>query len=418
PVWVRILTLIAGLTIAALGLLAGSLSIILGSSGDPTAELTMITTGSAILAAAAGLGLAVAWQAWRSIQGKGSALFRPRSGWLLVLAFLLAVAAGQAILSLDRIPALAFAPFHILAGVLPPLALLALAGRGLGGKSRWRDVVLQLGSGGLLATPLAFAVEMVILVGLAIAAVLSLALRPGGMALLERLQALLEAGPWLPDPSQLLPAVVSPWTILIVLAVVAGIVPIIEEAVKSLGVGLMAYRRPGRAQAFLWGVAGGAGFALVEGLLNTAGGLQSWTLVILLRVGGTLLHAFTGGLMGLAWYQLFSRRWKRVAGLYASSVALHSLWNGLSLGIGFLGVGAGEGAQPVVAGLGTAALLGGLIVIALSMGLGLAGMVAWLRRQRPASGEAVASGDQAPQPADSPGEAPGTHGEDARSERR
>ena len=57
--------------------------------------------------------------------------------------------------------------------------------------------------------------------------------------------------------------------------------PAAEEAVKTLGVLLMGYRRPDGARAFLWGVSVGAGFALVEGLLNGAlalGGQEAWAL--------------------------------------------------------------------------------------------------------------------------------------------
>jgi RsiW-degrading membrane proteinase PrsW (M82 family) len=381
---VRVLTLIAGLCIAMLGLLIGSLSILAGSMGDPLSQFAMVTTGSSLIAAGAGLGLAVAWQAWQSLQGKPSAPFRPRGGWLLILAFLLTVATGQAILSLDLLPPAAFAPIHVLAGILPPLAVLALVGRGLGGRSHWREVTLQLGSGGLLSTPLAFFVEMVALLAVAIAALLGLALRPGGLALLEELARLLETSAWLDDPTQLVPAALAPSLVLLALLVVAGIVPLVEEAVKTVGVGLMAYRRPGRSQAFLWGVAGGAGFALVEGLLNTSSALENWAVVILLRVGGTLLHCFTGGLMGLAWYHLVSRtRWRPAVGLYLGSVGVHGLWNGLSLGIGLLSLDGLESARtslgPIIAGLGPAALLGALILVALATGLGLAGLTSWLR---------------------------------------
>jgi RsiW-degrading membrane proteinase PrsW (M82 family) len=399
PAAVRILTLIAGLCIAVLGLLIGSLSILVGSLGDPLNRFAVVTAGSSIIAAGTGLGLAVAWQAWHSLQGKPSAPFRPRGGWLLVLAFLLIVATGQAILSLNLLPAAAFAPFHILAGVLPPLAILALVGRRLGGWAWGRDVILQLGSGGLLSTPLAFFLEMAALMALSIAALLGLALRPGGLALLEELAALLETGSWVNDPTQLVPAIVAPSFILLVLLVVAGIVPLVEEAVKTIGLGLMAYRRPERSQAFLWGLASGAGFALVEGLLNTSSASENWAAVILLRVGGTLLHCFTGGLMGLAWHQLISgARWRPATGLYLSSVAIHSLWNALSLGIGLLsldGLGSARaGPGPGIAGLGTAALLGALALVALAMGIGLVGLTLWLRARNISEAPMPGTGSQ------------------------
>ena len=90
----------------------------------------------------------------------------------------------------------------------------------------------------------------------------------------------------------------------------------------------MSYRRPGTAQAFLWGVAGGAGFAIAEGLFNAAINLESWSVVVLLRVGSTLMHCLGSGLMGLGWhYLLRTRRPWHILGTYAASVGLHVLWN-------------------------------------------------------------------------------------------
>jgi hypothetical protein len=209
-------------------------------------------------------------------------------------------------------------------------------------------------------------------------------MRPGGEEMVQRFSELLQSTPALEDPEALVALVRSPLVIVAALSVVAGAVPLIEEAVKTLGVPLLAYRRPGMSQAVLWGLAGGAGFALVEGLLNTLGGLQGWALVVLVRLGATLLHCLTGALMGLAWYEGL-RRWRRwrMLGLYGGSVAIHAFWNVLSVGVSFLSLSATGADAPVTATLLSGLSLGlvaGLVGTALVMSLVLVWLLRYVRR--------------------------------------
>jgi hypothetical protein len=340
-----------------------------------------VTLNVALLVPTVGLGLALAWQAWQASQGRPSPAFAPGRVWPLALLFLLAVGAGQAVLSLNVLPTLLFPPLHIVAASLPPLIILGWVGRRLQGMARRRDIVLQVGSGALLSTLLAFALEGGLILILAAGSLAYLLLTPGGPELVDRLTEVLESLTWLQDPENLVPLFLSPGLIAAATLVVAGLVPLVEEAVKTVGVGLLGYRRPGRAEAFAWGLAGGAGFALLEGLLNTTGSLALWSVVILVRVGATLLHCLTGALMGLAWYEILARRrWGRSLGLYAGSVALHSLWNILSVGISVLSMGSTspEAGGQVLAGLGMGAMVLALMAITLGLGLGLAGLTARL----------------------------------------
>jgi RsiW-degrading membrane proteinase PrsW (M82 family) len=150
------------------------------------------------------------------------------------------------------------------------------------------------------------------------------------------------------------------------------IAPLGEELFKPLGVAFMSYRRPGADRAFLWGVAGGAGFAIAEGLFNTAIALESWSVVVLLRVGSTLMHCLGSGLMGLGWYYLLRRRrlWY-LLGTYAASVGLHVLWNMGAIGMAALSLGAmASGTDQVslaLSGLGVLVLVVYLILLALFM---------------------------------------------------
>ena len=384
----RILVLIAALCIAAIGLLLGIIGVALSLLSDGPDMLMAVTLSVSLLVLSLGLGLASAWHAWRAIQDHASAAFRPRRIWLSVVLFLLVLVLGQAILSLSLLPALTFPLLHIAASVLPALIIVALVGRSLGGVTTWRDMTLQIAGGAFLATPLAFVLEATAILFIASAAFLGLAWQPGGQDLLITVTSYLQDPDWLQDPGVLAPALLTPVVMAGAFALVAGLIPLIEEAVKTIGVGMMAYRRPTLPQAVLWGLAAGAGFAIAEGLLNATSSLGAWLPTILLRIGTTLLHCLTGALMGLAWYQILSRqKWARGLGLYLTSVAIHGLWNGLAVAMALLSlvaVGAGTtSSDQLITSLGTLTLLSLLVILALGMAGGLAGLTAYARRRIP-----------------------------------
>jgi RsiW-degrading membrane proteinase PrsW (M82 family) len=113
------------------------------------------------------------------------------------------------------------------------------------------------------------------------------------------------------------------------------IVPLVEEAVKSLVPALAgAGQKPAVARLFLWGVASGAGFAVVEGMLNAGLGTQEWASVALLRIGSSAMHCLTAGLTGWGWGKAWAqRRWLHLLLAYALAVATHGLWNSISVGM-------------------------------------------------------------------------------------
>lgn len=373
---VRVAVLVVALLIVAFGLVVGLLGIVL-SLLNPTADRLLGITGSlALLVLAGGLGLALAWQALQAVRGRASGPFRPRRVWPLVLVFLLALGLGQAILAFDLLPELTFPPFHGVVAIMPSVIVLTLAGRSLAGLTRWRDVVLQTSSGAFLATAISFVLE--IAAGLGLIAVVSVvvAIQPGGQELLESLADRIGNPTGLEDPAFLSSLVQSPIVIGLAFLVLAVVVPLIEEATKTLGIGLVAYRRSTMAQAFLWGLAGGAGFALAEGLLNTLSGLEGWIVAMLSRIGATVLHCFVGGLMGLAWYHVLSeQRWGRALGLYAASVSLHGVWNALAGGLTLLSLRledtASMGTAQPWTGLAMFAVLALLVILGIAVTVGL-----------------------------------------------
>jgi hypothetical protein len=384
-----VLVLIAALSIVALGFLSACVCIVLAFLGPAADRLVMVTFGASIWILTVGLGMAVAWHAWRATQGHPSVLFQPRSIGLLGLAFILALGIGQVILGLNVLPLITFPLLHIAAAVLPALFIVAMVGRSLGGITSWRDVVLQIGSGAFVSGSLAFVLEALAIMGLVVTVLFGLMLRPDGQEMLQEILTYFNDPARLQDPTVLASAFLSPILVAAAFAVLAGLIPLIEEAVKTVGVGLMAYRQPTLSQAFLWGLAGGAGFALVEGLLNTASSLDTWAQVMVMRVGATLLHCFTGGLMGLAWYHVLTRRrWHSALALYAAGVAIHGTWNALAGALSLLSLRAMDtnlaNGQVMLTGASVIAILGLLAALAVAMALALWRLTLYVRKRSPA----------------------------------
>lgn len=399
----RVLILIAALLVAASGTLIGAIGVALSlQSGGPDVVM-MVTFSLSVLALSLGFGSASAWHAWHASQGHPSAPFQPRTPWFLFLLFLVASVLGQAVLSYSVVPTLLFPPLHVAASVLPPLFILAVVGRALRGVTTWRHIVLQVSSGIFLAAPLAMFLEIVAIALIATAASTGLALQAGGQELLVAASSYLQDPALLQNPGIFVQSLLTPTIIAAVVVLVTGLIPLVEEVVKTIGVGLMANRRPTLPQAVLWGLAAGAGFSIAEGLLNSTGGLGAWLATIVLRLGTTLLHCFTGALVGVAWYQLFTQqRWARGLGLYLASVATHGLWNGLAaimavLSLTVTGSGTDRNSQLAMA-LGTLTTLGLLGVLALGMVGGLAGLTAHARRQAPPSAGLPSEQKEAPAP--------------------
>jgi len=403
--WLRILVLVVALIAAVIGAVLGLLTVALSLGDSGPDILSSVTLGGSLSILSLSLGSASAWHAWQAIRGTPSAAFRPKRIWLLAVLYVLALALGQALLSMSPLPVFAFPVFHVAATVIPALIIVALIGHALRGVSTWRDLVLQATGGALLATPLAFIMEAAAILLIATAAIVGLARQQGGLDLLVAIATQLQDPAWLQDPRALGSVMLKPAVIATALAIIAGIVPTIEEAVKTIGVGIAAYRRPSLPQAVLWGIAAGAGFAIAEGLLNATVDLTGWLIVVVLRVGTTLLHCTTGAVMGLAWHQgLALGRRSRAVALYLLSIAVHGLWNALTLGVTVLALKALDGdpvgAEQAVTGLGMLAMLALQGALALGMAGSLVGLTVYARRR--GLQQAAANQPITPVPQDTP----------------
>lgn len=177
------------------------------------------------------------------------------------------------------------------------------------------------------------------------------------------------------------PYLFQPVSIYIVLSVAAVLVPLIEEFFKPVGVWLLLGRKPTPAQGFAAGVLSGAGFALFENLTLSASSGEEWSLVVLARIGTSVIHIVVTGLTGWALTTAWREgRYIRLGVTYLVSVSIHALWNGLVILAvipEFLPDGA---AYPqVLRNVGTASPIGFVILLVGAFGL-LLGCNAALRR--------------------------------------
>ena len=175
----------------------------------------------------------------------------------------------------------------------------------------------------------------------------------------------------LADP-EILSLLLRPGVVMLLILGFGLVVPLIEEATKTAGIGLLGpWLRPSPPRAFLIGVASGAGFALAENAFNSPlmfGPI--WGVGLFSRLAATLMHCATGGLMGWGWGALWERRRPgRLVLAYAGATALHAVWNGLAVGTGLAGLIAGM--EQVGPGetliLGTLALLAASLLFALAV---------------------------------------------------
>ena len=339
--------------------------------------------GAGLIALSLGVGGALAFHSLAAWRGRTSSRFAPSGVWWLWPAFIALLGLGWAI-STARLAAAWLLPLvHVLTMALPPLILLGLAGQALRGTGgRWRDVVVNLAAGGFLGIGLSLAGEVVVLSALAVVGVVILMMTPDGMEQLVALSMSLQDASWLQDPTPVLESLLSPVAVFLLVVAFTILVPLIEEACKTL-IAAVAGRgvRPHAGRALLWGIASGAGFALVENLFSGAlGGSEGWAVGAVARLGPTAMHCFSGGLTGWGWGQFWTeRRPVRLLGAYAIAVAVHALWNAVALGLAFLGIGTlfyeASGLTGTLAGLASLMLTGllGLLSMLFLASLWLAG---------------------------------------------
>jgi hypothetical protein len=273
-------------------------------------------------------------------------------------------------------------PLHVIAIGLPILWLVYLGRRGLPAGSL-QQAWGVFGSGLALGPLLIMLAEIGAFLGFLILGLAYVVQHPelGGelSALVERL---VQAPPN-PEIYQriLSPFLMQPGIILSAFLFIAVIVPLIEEALKPVGVWLLAGRDLTPSAGFVAGMLSGAGYALFESLAN-ASGAGSWTLVATARIGTAVIHILTAGLTGWGLASAWRKGdYLRLGAAYGIAVLLHGLWNGLTLLASGSQLFGTEFKIPFVNNLATVAPFA-LVILALTGFAILIGANAILRRDR------------------------------------
>ncbi len=128
----------------------------------------------------------------------------------------------------------------------------------------------------------------------------------------------------------------SPSELLFTGLLLSVIAPLAEEGLKPVGPLVILGRLRGPAEAFLLGMAAGVGFDIFETTGYITQGQADWIVVAVERVGAGLLHGVGAGMATLGWYYLFrgrgaSNRYLKGFGALAYALLQHGLFNGSNL---------------------------------------------------------------------------------------
>ena len=249
-----------------------------------------------------------------------------------ITPFILVLLVGYWISSHSALAWFVFPLMHLLAVGLPVTCILIFTIRSLplGSAQRIWGIFT---SGLLLAPSMAFVFEGLVGVGFLVCFVLVISRDPN---LLDQLSSLAE---WMqkanPTPELLVeritPWLVHPAVILSALLMIAVVVPMLEEALKPIGLYFLTKKRISPAAGFVLGVISGGAYAMVESLMLVSAG-QQWVYMMVARIGTAIIHIFTSGLIGWALVQARNKRGYARLGLsYFASVSIHGMWNALTL---------------------------------------------------------------------------------------
>jgi hypothetical protein len=331
----------AGTGFGALLLLGGQLTALFVFFSQPLARDSESTTLeiAASLATLAFLmavpGAALTYHGVSELMGETSGASWLPPALLVVPAFALVVAAGGLVMAMGKPLAAAMPPLHLLAAVLPGIALVGMAARGglgwrePGCRPTWRQILLAIGFTMAIATMLSSLAELLLDGGIMVAFLASKGAFDGAATSTEVTDVLKAFEDFLNNREELALALLT----------VAVVPPLVEETAKGLGVRLLISPHSSKTTAFVLGVVAGASFGTVEALLYGLSGFSDagtdWWSLMLMRAGSTATHALASGLVGLGWYQVMALGRPLTGFLhYAAAVALHGLWNGLIVLVG------------------------------------------------------------------------------------
>ena len=262
--------------------------------------------------------------------------FRPS---LLIFLFPIVIFVGYLVSEYTDLAWLILPILHVLAVGLPILWVLYMGVRNLplGSPQRMWGV---FGSGLVLGPGLIMFAEILVLVLIIFIGIFFIANRPG---LVEELTNLSQ---WLitsnPTPEMVLERLsdylINPIVLLVIITFGSIMVPLIEEAIKPIGVWLLWGRSLRGAAGFAAGAISGAGYALFESLSLTSSS-QEWAIIVVARAATAVIHILTTALMGralvLAWRK---KKYSQLFFTYFGVVLIHGFWNGLTLFVAFTSI--------------------------------------------------------------------------------
>jgi hypothetical protein len=259
--------------------------------------------------------------------------FRPRYPGLAIVLLVPALLLGHLAAENPQFAWIALPPIHVIAVGLSVYWLLTLGQRGLALGSPQRTWGVFTG-GFVLAPTLSLIAELAAIAAVAVLGGFYLSNNP---VLAEKVAQLTDV--LANDPAalenlrdQLEPFLLQPVVLYTAITFVAVLVPLIEELVKPIGVWLLVGRDISGSQGFVAGLISGAGYALFENLSLSSGTSEGWAVIILARMGTSLMHILTAGLSGWA----LAEAWKngsylRLGFTYLAVVFTHGIWNVMAL---------------------------------------------------------------------------------------
>lgn len=137
------------------------------------------------------------------------------------------------------------------------------------------------------------------------------------------------------------PYFMQPSVIFWVMAIFAGIMPIIEEVFKPLALWFFAGRKITLQEGFVGGLLCGAGFALMENVLyfTTVTLPEDWLFMAIGRAGTGVLHMLASGLVGIGLAKAWrDGNWFFLILTSGFAFILHGFWNAVALVSGILPV--------------------------------------------------------------------------------
>lgn len=259
----------------------------------------------------------------------------------VILAWPLAILSGWFVAGRPNVAVFLLGLFNILVAGIPVLWIFTLSQRKLDAGSQTRK--WRIFGFSLTVTPLIITLtEILALIVFGLIAGLWMIYRAGTNPALERdLNYLVTQFSNVQDLEIILqllqPYLMRPTVIFSLLAVMSGIIPLIEEILKPLAIWSLAGRNLTDREGFVAGLLCGAGFALTENMLYFTGVFyaQDWIFMVIARAGTGVLHMLGSGLVGMGLARIWrSGKWAFMALMTVSAVVFHGVWNALAIGAG------------------------------------------------------------------------------------